>query len=128
MRCDLEAKPFPDTRDMARRRSLLIKLVIHNCCPAAKMKFEAVTRLRKKLKNGDNVLGMFVSLKDASTTEIATAVGLDWVLIDCEHGESFLHLMSQQKNSRDSVHWLTDSSRLLEHDNTHRAPHVGRHD
>ena len=52
-------------------------------------KVEAVSRLRKKLQNGETCLGMFVSLRDASTSEIATAVGLDWVLIDCEHGERY---------------------------------------
>lgn len=50
------------------------------------MKTEAVSALREKLKRGEQTHGIFVSLKDASLSELSTAVGLDWVMIDCEHG------------------------------------------
>jgi 2-keto-3-deoxy-L-rhamnonate aldolase RhmA len=48
---------------------------------------EAYTNpLRKKLSAGETALGFWISLEAPSITEIATTLGLDWVLIDAEHG------------------------------------------
>jgi len=46
----------------------------------------AVRKLREKLSKGDAVYGLWVTLESASVTEIAVALGLDWVVIDAEHG------------------------------------------
>jgi 2-keto-3-deoxy-L-rhamnonate aldolase RhmA len=46
----------------------------------------AVRRLREKLAAGQAVYGLWVTLESASVTEMAVALGLDWVVIDAEHG------------------------------------------
>lgn len=50
------------------------------------MKTEAIRSLRKKLAEGQQVFGIWVTLGDASITEIAVAAAMDWVVIDAEHG------------------------------------------
>jgi len=46
----------------------------------------AVRKFRKKLASGDAVYGLWVTLESASVTEMAVALGIDWVVIDAEHG------------------------------------------
>jgi len=46
----------------------------------------AVRKLREKLAAGHAVYGLWVTLESASVTEMAVALGLDWVVIDAEHG------------------------------------------
>ncbi len=46
----------------------------------------AVRRLREKLAEGQAVYGLWVTLDSPSVTEMAVALGLDWVVIDAEHG------------------------------------------
>ena len=46
----------------------------------------ALQRFRDKLANDEPVYGLWVTLDAASITEIAVALGLDWVVIDAEHG------------------------------------------
>jgi 2-keto-3-deoxy-L-rhamnonate aldolase RhmA len=46
----------------------------------------AVQRLRKKLALGESVHGMWITLEAPSLTEIGVALGLDWIVIDAEHG------------------------------------------
>jgi 2-keto-3-deoxy-L-rhamnonate aldolase RhmA len=43
-------------------------------------------KLKQKLKNGDAVLGLWVTLESPSITEMAVQLGLDWICIDTEHG------------------------------------------
>jgi len=50
------------------------------------MKTRALTRFRSKLASNEPVLGLWVTLESASITEMAVALGLDWVVIDAEHG------------------------------------------
>ena len=50
------------------------------------MKSDAIRKLRKKLAAGEAVHGLWVTLESASITEMAVALGLDWVVIDAEHG------------------------------------------
>ena len=50
------------------------------------MKTHAIKRLREKLAADESVYGMWVSLESASISEIAVAIGLDWIVIDAEHG------------------------------------------
>lgn len=50
------------------------------------MKAEAVRTLREKLRAGKAVRGLWVTLESPSITEIAVGLGLDWVVIDAEHG------------------------------------------
>lgn len=50
------------------------------------MKAVALRQFRARLAAGQPVLGLWVTLESASITEMAVALGLDWVVIDAEHG------------------------------------------
>lgn len=50
------------------------------------MKTGALKKFRARLSADEPVYGLWVTLESASITEMATALGLDWVVIDAEHG------------------------------------------
>ncbi len=50
------------------------------------MKTSAIQKLRQKLSRDEPVYGIWITLESASITEMAVALGLDWVVIDAEHG------------------------------------------
>ena len=50
------------------------------------MNCRAIETLRRRLSSGSPSLGLWVTLESPSITEIAAAIGLDWVVIDAEHG------------------------------------------
>jgi 2-keto-3-deoxy-L-rhamnonate aldolase RhmA len=50
------------------------------------MKTAAIRQLRQKLAAEDTTYGLWVTLESASITEMAVAAGLDFVVIDAEHG------------------------------------------
>src|SRR4026207_654816 len=50
------------------------------------MKKPAIRKLRQKLAADEPVYGLWVTLESPSITEMAVALGLDWVVIDAEHG------------------------------------------
>lgn len=50
------------------------------------MKLQALKQFRSKLANRETVSGLWVTLESATITEMAVAMGLDWVTIDAEHG------------------------------------------
>jgi 2-keto-3-deoxy-L-rhamnonate aldolase RhmA/quercetin dioxygenase-like cupin family protein len=50
------------------------------------MKGNALHIFRQKLAAGKAVYGMWVTLESPSITEMAVALGLDWIVIDAEHG------------------------------------------
>ena len=50
------------------------------------MKTAAIATFRQHLKDDQPVYGMWVTLESASITEMGVAAGLDWVVIDAEHG------------------------------------------
>src|SRR5258707_7007473 len=50
------------------------------------MKTAALIRLREKLAADQAVYGLWVTLESASISEMAVALGLDWIVIDAEHG------------------------------------------
>jgi 2-keto-3-deoxy-L-rhamnonate aldolase RhmA/quercetin dioxygenase-like cupin family protein len=50
------------------------------------MKSLAIHRLRQKLAADEPVYGLWVTLESASITEMSVAFGLDWLVIDAEHG------------------------------------------
>ncbi|MDZ4689045.1 MAG: aldolase/citrate lyase family protein [Planctomycetaceae bacterium] len=50
------------------------------------MKTSALKAFRRKLAASSPVYGLWVTLEAPSVTEIAVALGLDWVVIDAEHG------------------------------------------
>src|SRR5687768_17833364 len=50
------------------------------------MQTSALRAFRRKLSLGQPVYGLWVTLESPSVTEMAVALGLDWVVIDAEHG------------------------------------------
>lgn len=50
------------------------------------MNRRAIEALRQKIASGSPALGLWVTLESPSIAEIAVALGLDWVVIDAEHG------------------------------------------
>jgi 2-keto-3-deoxy-L-rhamnonate aldolase RhmA len=50
------------------------------------MKTRAIRILRQKLAENLPVYGLWVTLESASVTEMAVALGIDWVVVDAEHG------------------------------------------
>ncbi len=51
------------------------------------MKTAAIQKLKQKLAANETVFGMWVTLESPSVTEMAVALGLDWIVIDAEHGQ-----------------------------------------
>lgn len=47
--------------------------------------------LRRKLKSGETTYGAWVTLESPSVTEIAVMLGVDWVVVDMEHGHLDFH-------------------------------------
>src|SRR3989440_6136271 len=50
------------------------------------MKVEAIQKLRKKLAADQPVYGLWVTLDSTSIAEMAAGLGVDWIVIDAEHG------------------------------------------
>ncbi len=50
------------------------------------MKIRALQKFREKLARREAVHGLWVTLESATVTELAVVLGLDWVVIDAEHG------------------------------------------
>lgn len=50
------------------------------------MKISALRQFRSRLAANEPVFGLWVTLESATITEMAVALGLDWVVIDAEHG------------------------------------------
>lgn len=50
------------------------------------MKTAALKAFRRKLAQDETVLGLWITLESPSITEMAVALGFDWVVIDAEHG------------------------------------------
>jgi len=48
-------------------------------------------RLRQKLQQGETTVGLWVTIESPTVTEVAVALGLDWVCIDMEHGHLDFH-------------------------------------
>lgn len=62
--------------------------------------------LKKRLKNGESVIGTFVGLGHPDVTETLSKAGFDWLLLDAEHGPlSFetMQLLMQAMNGTDCV-------------------------
>src|SRR5215475_14009859 len=50
------------------------------------MKIAALQKLRQKLAADEPVYGLWVTLESPSISEMAVALGLDWLVVDAEHG------------------------------------------
>src|SRR5262245_7839123 len=51
-----------------------------------RVKSSAIRKLKQNLAADVPVFGLWVTLESPSITEMAVALGLDWVIIDAEHG------------------------------------------
>ena len=51
------------------------------------MKTPAIRRFRQKLAAGETTYGLWITLESASITEMAVARGLDFIVVDAEHGQ-----------------------------------------
>ncbi len=60
-------------------------------------------RLRQILARGKTALGLWVTLEAPSVAEIAAAMGLDWIVIDTEHGQlDFKEVLEHVRATRNS--------------------------
>ena len=50
------------------------------------MNTRALKRFRAKLAADEPVYGMFVTLDAPNITDMGVAIGLDWIVLDAEHG------------------------------------------
>src|SRR5215472_4569714 len=50
------------------------------------MNVAALQKFRKKLAADEAVYGLWITLESASISEMAVALGLDWIVVDAEHG------------------------------------------
>ena len=50
------------------------------------MKTSAIRKLRQKLSANQPVYGLWITLESASIAEMAVALGVDWIVVDAEHG------------------------------------------
>src|SRR5438309_5556032 len=50
------------------------------------MKTAAIDKLREKLRADQPTYRMWITLESASIAEMAVALGLDWIVVDAEHG------------------------------------------
>jgi len=64
-------------------------------------RLKAIQNIRQNLKNGENSVGSWMQIPNASIAEIMGQAGYDWVAVDMEHGAI-------------SVHQLPDLFRALE--------------
>jgi 2-keto-3-deoxy-L-rhamnonate aldolase RhmA len=61
-------------------------------------------RLREQLRRRESTLGMWVTMESPTVTEIAAALGLDWICIDMEHGhQDFREVMEHLRAARGTL-------------------------
>lgn len=58
--------------------------------------------LKKKLKDGDSVFGMWCVLPSAAVTNVIAAAGMDFVIIDMEHGPIGIETAEEMARAADS--------------------------
>jgi 2-keto-3-deoxy-L-rhamnonate aldolase RhmA/quercetin dioxygenase-like cupin family protein len=90
------------------------------------MKKDAIKRLRNKLAADLPTYGLWVTLESPSITEMAVGLGLDWVVIDAEHGhldwkEIVEHLRATMRSDTVAFVGLSERSTVL----TKRALDLG---
>jgi 2-dehydro-3-deoxyglucarate aldolase len=61
------------------------------------------SRLKESWRRGETTYGIWVTLESPSITEIAAVAGLDWVVIDAEHGSlDFKEIVEHLRATRNS--------------------------
>jgi 2-keto-3-deoxy-L-rhamnonate aldolase RhmA len=84
--------------------------------------------LRRKLRNGQPIFGLWVTMESPTVSEIAARVGLDWICIDTEHGELDLqevtnHLRAIARSSTAAIVRIPE----IEHGVIQRTLGLGAH-
>jgi len=84
--------------------------------------------LRKRVQSGETLIGSFLNLGSSLTTEIVGQAGLDWVLIDLEHGagteHDVLHQLQALEHTSAAAVIRVES---LERQRFHRVLDLGAH-
>ena len=84
--------------------------------------------LKTKLDAGDSCVGLWVTLESAAVTEIAVALGVDWITVDMEHGHlDFKDVMDHLRASRGSETSVVVRVPRLEEDSIRRVLDWGAH-
>lgn len=52
-------------------------------------------KFRARLRSGESTIGIFAGLGSPLVAEVAAAAGVDWILVDCEHGAMGDDVISQ---------------------------------
>ena len=85
--CSAVVTLFSDPCQHARpSRRAPVSCALANNLAFDRMKYEAVKAFRKKLRANEPLAGLWVTLEAPSITEAAVAFGLDYVVVDAEHG------------------------------------------
>ena len=75
-------------------------------------------RLREKYKNGEVAIGTFFSMGDMNCMECLGFSGMDYVIIDTEHGpydtESMMDMLLNGNRADDRRVWLQANGSLAE--------------
>ena len=71
-------------RSVCRQKLPVVEIPAHQV--ETLMKTAALKKFRQKLASDSPVIGLWVTLESPTITEIAVGLGLDWVVIDAEHG------------------------------------------
>jgi 2-keto-3-deoxy-L-rhamnonate aldolase RhmA/quercetin dioxygenase-like cupin family protein len=82
------------------------------------MNTAAIKKLKQKIAARETAYGMWVTLESPSITEMAVALGLDWVVIDAEHGqldwqEIVAHIRATVRSDTVALVRLTEQSMSL---------------
>jgi 2-keto-3-deoxy-L-rhamnonate aldolase RhmA len=90
------------------------------------MNLPALDRFRKKLAAGKSVYGLWVTMESPCISAMAAAIGLDWIVIDTEHGhlswkEILQHVRSTVRSNTVSIVRVTS----LDHGQIQRALDIG---
>ena len=82
------------------------------------MKTPAIQKLRKKLAANQTAYGLWVTLESSTISEMAAALGLDWIVVDAEHGhldwkEVFHHIQAAMRSDTVVLVRLTELNGAL---------------
>jgi len=68
-------------------------------------------RFKERLRNGEQLIGLWSTLGDATVAELLSGCGYDWLLIDAEHGPNDLRTVLSQIQAIESGERLLDVER-----------------